>query len=194
MKKDDDAPQTSAPTPDSAPAAGSVPDDPPPPPSVKWITHLLFLAMFALALGVFFVPRADPDRAPGGELTDFEGNEVALESRMADVTLVHFWATWCPPCIAEVPSIRRLEADLAGEPFSLLMIAVADDKEKAREFLGDDETLFDPQWDLAHDYGTTKLPETHLVVDGKVVESFVGAQDWDRLEIRKRIRQALDSV
>lgn len=161
---------------------------------LAWSTHLVFLVVLALAVFVLFWPKPDPNQAPSGELVDAVGEEVDLEDRMAGVTLVHFWATWCPPCIAETPSIRRLAADLADEDFALVMVAVADDVDKANEFLGNDESLFDPAWDLAHDYGTTKLPETHLVVDGKVVESFIGAQDWDRADIRQKLQAALDRI
>ncbi|MDA8018068.1 MAG: TlpA family protein disulfide reductase [Thermoanaerobaculia bacterium] len=168
------------------------------PSSVKrglvWSTHLVFCFVLALSAFVLFWPKPDPDQAPSGELVDSAGEEVDLEERMAGVTLVHFWATWCPPCIAEVPSIRRLAADHANADFSLIMVAVADDVKKATEFLGDGETLFDPAWDLAHDYGTTKLPETHLVVDGKVLESFIGATDWDREDVRRKVQAALDGV
>jgi thiol-disulfide isomerase/thioredoxin len=178
-------PQVSTPD-DSAPTG-----QPAAPRSLAWSTHLVFLFVLALAVFVLVYPKPDPNQAPSGELVDAAGDEVDLEDRMAGVTLVHFWATWCPPCIAEIPSIRRLAADHSEDDFSLVMVAVADDVDKANEFLGDDESLFDPAWDLAHDYGTTKLPETHLVVDGKVVESFIGATDWDRADVREKIRAAL---
>lgn len=168
-------------------------DSQPAPRSLTWSTHLVFYFVLALSAFVLFFPKPDPDQAPSGELVDASGNEVDLEDRMAQVTLVHFWATWCPPCIAEIPSIRRLAADHADDDFALIMVAVADDVEKANEFLGDEESLFDPAWDLAHDYGTTKLPETHLVVNGKVVESFIGATDWDRPDVREKVQAALDS-
>lgn len=165
------------------------------PTSVAWTSHVLLYFVLALSVGVLFWPKPDPNRAPSGELVDAQGNDVELEDRMAEVTLVHFWATWCPPCIAEIPAIRRLATDYAdNDDFALVMVAVADDVGKANEFLGDDESLFDPAWDLAHDFGTTKLPETHLVVGGKVVDSFIGATQWDRADIRDRVRKALDGV
>ena len=81
----------------------------------------------------------------------------------------------------------------ADHNFSLVMIAVADDVEKGQTFLGQrvSEALFDHDWKLAHSYGTEKVPETHLVVGGKIEESFIGATDWDQPEIRRRIVEAL---
>ena len=132
--------------------------------------------------------------APVGMLIDSTGRPIPIGQRMAPVTLVHFWATWCPPCITEIPSIMRLADEHAGNhDFSLVMIAVADDVEKGQTFLGSrvDEALFDHDWKLAHSYGTEKVPETHLVVNGKLVESFIGATNWDDPEIRRRIEDAL---
>ncbi len=135
--------------------------------------------------------------APVGMLIDSGGRPIPFGSRIKPVTLVHFWATWCPPCITEIPSILGLADDYAADhDFSLLMIAVADDIEKAGTFLGDrlDEALFDHDWKLTHSYGTEKVPETHLVVNGKVVESFIGATDWGQPEIRQRLEAALAEV
>lgn len=132
--------------------------------------------------------------APVGMLIDSTGRPIPIGQRMAPVTLVHFWATWCPPCITEIPSIMRLADEHAVDHnFSLVMIAVADDVEKGQTFLGSrvNEALFDHDWKLAHSYGTDKVPETHLVIDGELVESFIGATDWDQPEIRRRIADAL---
>ena len=54
--------------------------------------------------------------------------------------------------------------------------------------------LYDPNWDVAHRYGTHQLPETYLVVHGKVVEKWEGAQDWDDPELRGRLDAALREV
>jgi thiol-disulfide isomerase/thioredoxin len=142
-------------------------------------------------LVLIFWPRGTESTAPGGLLLDDGGRPSPMGSRLAPVTLVHFWATWCPPCIQETPSLERLATDLAGQhDFSLLRIAVADRKDKVDGFLGSTTAamvLYDPSWDVAHRYGTDQLPETYLVVRGKVVQKFVGATDWDNADLRRRI-------
>ncbi len=166
-----------------------------------------FPIVAVIALVALFWPRSEDDRinfqafrremrgeaAPAGMLIDSGGRPIPLAKRMAPVTLVHFWATWCPPCIAEVPSILRLADDYTDHNFSLVMIAVQDDIEKVSTFLGDrtSEALFDHDWKLTHSYGTEKVPETHLVVRGQIVESFIGATNWDDAENRKRVDEAL---
>ena len=169
-----------------------------------------FPIVAVLALVALFWPSSDErlnlesfrrtakgQAAPVGMLIDSAGRPTPLGKRIRPVTLVHFWATWCPPCITEIPSILRLADDYTPDhDFALVMIAVADDIEKAGTFLGNrlDEALFDHDWKLSHSYGTEKVPETHLVVGGKVVESFIGATDWSQPEIRQRLDQALAEV
>lgn len=156
--------------------------------------RLAFFAVAIFALGALLWPATEDKTAPLGNLVDIRGQVVPLASQMAPVTLIHFWSTWCPPCIVETPAIQRLAADYADHRrFNLVMVAVADDNEKVRDFLGSDNPgLFDPDWKVAKSYGTDKLPETHLVVNGKMVESFIGAVDWDDPAIRRKIEQALD--
>lgn len=181
----------------AAPAA-----DAPPGPETRRLsrqTQILVVLLAASALAVLFWPRGDGTReAPGGFLIDAGGRPVPVGSRMAPVTLVHFWATWCPPCLTEIPSLSRLSDDFAeyrGD-FTILMVSVADDMEQVESFVGDrlSSVLYDPSWEVAHRYGTRKLPETYLVVGGKVVERWIGAQDWHDPRIRRTILEAVQGL
>jgi thiol-disulfide isomerase/thioredoxin len=152
----------------------------------------------ALALGVLLWPRggSGTEAAPGGFLLDANGRATTLGSRLAPVTLVHFWATWCPPCIEETPALERLDHDLGGHrEFTLLRVAVADAPPRVGTFLGEKAAgvLYDPQWDVAHRYGTNQLPETYLVVHGRIVEKFIGEVNWDDPAVRQKIASRLSS-
>lgn len=169
----------------------------PAPPKRLGLPAKLGLAALAVcALAALFWPRGDkPFNEPGGFLYDSNGRAATIGPRLAPVTLVHFWATWCPPCIQEIPALQRLTHDFSSHPeFNVLMVAVSDSSDKVRSFLGPgaDMVLFDPQWEVANRYGTDKLPETYLVVDGKVVRKFVGTTNWDdpalRAELTERLR------
>jgi thiol-disulfide isomerase/thioredoxin len=161
------------------------------PAPISWQIKAILGAVALAVLVMIFWPRGQGGAAPGGFLLDGGGRPSPMGSRLAPVTLVHFWATWCPPCIQETPAIQRLAADLAGQhDFSFLMIAVADRKEKVERFLGPaaaDMVLYDPSWEVAHRYGTDQVPETYLVVRGKVIQKFVGATDWDNPDLRRRL-------
>ena len=170
---------------------------PPKPKRLGLPARLGLAALAVCALSALFWPRGDrPIKEPGGFLYDSNGRAATIGPRLAPVTLVHFWATWCPPCIQEIPALQRLTHDFSSHPeFNVLMVAVSDSSDKVRSFLGPgaDMVLFDPQWEVANRYGTDKLPETYLVVDGKVVRKFVGTTNWDDPALRGELTARLRS-
>lgn len=178
----------------SSPAEDSPPQPAPSGERAKGLirpAHLLLGALAVCALAALFWPRGSGTvKEPGGFLIDAQGRPAKLGPMLAPVSLVHFWATWCPPCIKEAPAIQRLARDYTGrKDFALVMVAVQDSKGKVRELLGPgaDMVLFDPNWEVANRYGTDKLPETYLVVRGEVVEKFVGQTDWDSPQLRAKL-------
>ncbi|HEV8579738.1 MAG TPA: TlpA disulfide reductase family protein [Thermoanaerobaculia bacterium] len=178
-------------------ASGTAEVDSLPPPSKRLAlpARLGLAALAVCALAALFWPRGDGTfKEPGGFLYDSTGRAATIGPRLAPVTLVHFWATWCPPCIQEIPALQRLSRDFAGHAdFAVLMVAVSDSSEKVRTFLGSgaDMVLFDPQWEVANRYGTDKLPETYLVVNGSVVRKFVGMTNWDDPKLRAELTAQL---
>jgi thiol-disulfide isomerase/thioredoxin len=154
------------------------------------------LLIAVAAVAVLWPRGAGSPAAPGGFLVDDMGRPTPIATRMGPATLVHFWATWCPPCLTEVPALQRLAKEFRAEPgLQVVMIAVEDTPEHVKTFLGDDSgaALFDPRWEVAHRYGTRQLPETYLVLDGRVVEKFVGATDWDDAAVRRALAARLQA-
>ena len=134
----------------------------------------------------------EPRRArPGGYPIDATGRPQPLAREFREVTLVHFWATWCPPCLTEIPSLLAWAREVRSDRLAVVLVAVADEPGIAGRFVGSTDLplLFDPSWDVAHRFGTEKLPETHVVVGGDVVETFVGATDWSDPAVRARIQK-----
>jgi thiol-disulfide isomerase/thioredoxin len=184
MAETDPAPTAPLPTPESeAIARASAPLR-----QGKW----LLLAVIGAALVALLWPRAAERQAAGGFLVDGLGRPAPLAAQLAPVTLLHFYASWCPPCRDEAPYLRRLRNDLANEPrFKVVLVAVEDDVQKAQQLAQSDSVLYDPQWNIAHRYGTSQLPETYLLVGGKVTRKFVGAVDWDDPTIRQSVQRAI---
>jgi len=154
---------------------------------LRWVVGGLLVC----AIAALFWPRDNfPKEAPGGFLTDRQGQPTPLAGHYAPVTLVHFWATWCPPCIEEAPALDRLTRDLAAPGrLAIVRIAVADSPARVRAFLkgNDEDVLFDGKWDVAHRFGTTQIPETYIIVAGKVVKKFEGAANWDDPALRAQL-------
>ncbi|HEV8631069.1 MAG TPA: TlpA disulfide reductase family protein [Thermoanaerobaculia bacterium] len=169
-----------------APVAGAPQAD------IRGPARWLLLAVAAVAVVAMLWPRGSGTASKGGFLVDAGGRPAPLAAELAPVTLLHFYASWCPPCVVEAPSLGRLIHDLAGERrFRVVMVAVNDDPGRAQTLADSEDVLFDPNWEVAHRYGTSQLPESYLIVDGKTRRKFVGAVDWDDAQVREAIQRAL---
>jgi thiol-disulfide isomerase/thioredoxin len=190
---DDSTPMPPAP---AVPGAGGEPTLPATAPSAAGRRGLPLQARIAgglalaIVLSFFLWPRAKTERRfEDGYLMDESGAPVALASRLEPVTLVHFWATWCPPCRQEIPSLLAFADEVGPGRLKLVLVAVADERDRAVQFVGNRRfpVLFDPVWDVARRFRTEQLPETHLVLDGKLAASFVGAADWRNSVARRTV-------
>lgn len=134
---------------------------------------------------------------PGGptpalKLKDLEGREHALESYRGKVVLVNFWATWCAPCLEEMPSIERLRKSLEGRPFAVLAVNLAEPDARVQAFLArmplGFPVLMDRDAAAAKAWKARMLPATFIVgADGRVRYSHIGELDWSREPVRKQI-------
>ncbi len=165
-------------------------------PVSRWTRPVLF-AVAALALVALFWPRSHGARArrPGGFVLDESGSPVPITRELRAATLVHFWASWCPPCVTEMPELLALAREATNDRFQVVFVAVGDEPKAARRFLGEPgrALYFDPNWEVASRFGTDRLPESHLVVDGEIVESFIGATRWSDPAVRAKIQKWIAS-
>jgi peroxiredoxin len=112
------------------------------------------------------------------ELRDFRGRTLVL----------NFWATWCAPCVEEVPSLVQLEQRFGNKGISVVGVSVDVDSDAYHKFLKDYKvdflTVRDPDQKSSRLYGTFKYPETYIIDrDGIVRRKFIGAVDWAQPEI-----------
>lgn len=122
--------------------------------------------------------------APDFSLTDLKGRDWKLSDQKGKVVFINFWATWCPPCIQELPSMNTLNKNLAGKPFQMLTILYNDRPEVASAFVTksgfDFPVLIDSTLRTAKEYGLTGVPETFIVdTEGVLREKFIGPYDWN---------------
>ena len=133
------------------------------------------------------------DSAPSFSVTTDSGRKVSLNDFGGKVLVLNFWATWCPPCIAELPALNQMAAELKGSGVVVLGISVDKDKAAYDKFLKkvrlNFETSRDPSAEISTDYGTSKYPETYVINrDGKVLEKFISDQPWMDPQILTRLK------
>jgi cytochrome c biogenesis protein CcmG/thiol:disulfide interchange protein DsbE len=134
--------------------------------------------------------------APTFVLPSLEGPPADLAALRGRVVLVNLWASWCAPCLEEMPSLERLHQKLKGEGLVVLGIS-ADGEEKAiRDVLAKQPLTFpilrDPDGKTADKYHATGYPETYLVdKQGVLRETFIGPVEWDSADLVDRLRRLL---
>jgi thiol-disulfide isomerase/thioredoxin len=125
-------------------------------------------------------------------LKDLEGRAHALEDYRGKVVLINFWATWCEPCRAEMPSINKLRAALAGQPFVVLAVNLGESEPRIRRFMEQlplgFTVLLDRESTAAKAWRARVLPASYLVgPDGRVRYAVIGEYDWTQDAARKAI-------
>lgn len=162
--------------------------------------------LYILLLAVALLPACNREKSPskpasvsvakaveGGAAPDFtvkdlEGKDVTLSSLKGSVVLVNFWATWCPPCKEEIPSMIKLNQAMAGRAFRMLAISIDEDGKEAVDsfFKGSKElpVYLDTDAKTSQLYGTTGVPETFIVdKKGNIRKKIVGGIDWSSAEV-----------
>lgn len=163
---------------------------------------LLFLLATALSLAAAKAQAQTLKPWTGGStpklaLKDLEGRVHRLEDYRGKVVLVNFWATWCAPCLEEMPSIEKLRRSLDARRFAVLAVNVGEGPAKAAAFaekmqLGGFNILLDRDIKTSRAWGARVLPATFIVdPDGKVRYSYYGAIDWSRPDVRAAITKLI---
>ncbi len=123
---------------------------------------------------------------PDFQLPDAAGHTVSLGQQRGHPVLLNFWATWCPPCVDEVPSLEDLANRLRGTDMRMLAVSVDDSWDPIRRFFAkgtDIGVLLDTSHDVPKKFGTEKFPETFMIdAAGRVRYYFINKRDWSRPE------------
>ena len=147
------------------------------------IATLLVIVLAACSGGR---PPRIGDTAPDFTLSD-SGRTVTLSQMRGKPVLLNFWASWCPPCVEEMPSLVQLQKEI-GSKATILAVSVDSDENAYQQFVRDHNvdllTIRDAKQVSNSLYGTFKFPETYVIdKNGKIVRKFIGAVDWTSPEI-----------
>ena len=154
-----------------------------------------FLAQETTAGELTQIPPPDSP-APGFELKALDGKLHRLEDYRGKVVLLNFWASWCPPCLVELPSMQRLAVRFAEEPFAVILINVGESPFKIAKFLqmlGVRLTaLVDPERETFRAWGGSIFPTSYILdAEGRVRYTVVGPLEWDGDEAAAAVQTLL---
>ena len=115
-------------------------------------------------------------------------SKITLSQFRGQVVVLNFWATWCPPCVEEMPSLVEMQRRFKAKGVTVLAVSVDVDESAYRQFVKDHNvdllTVRDPDQKSSALYGTFKFPETYIVDrDGVIRRKFIGAVDWTAPEV-----------
>jgi thiol-disulfide isomerase/thioredoxin len=133
------------------------------------------------------------EEAPAFSIKTEDGRLVSAPHFGGKLLVLNFWATWCPPCVEETPSLSQLAQDYAGRGVVVLGISVDSSDSAYRAFLQKYKPRFLTARDsqIHRDYGTFMYPETYIIDStGKVVQKIAEGADWSS----PNVRSYLDSL
>lgn len=173
----------------------------------QWKLGLLVAAGVAglLALGGrnLYAPLDAGSRAPRYAAATLSGDSLRLDALRDHVVVVNVWATWCPPCVREMPTLQRLHEALAPEGLRVVAVNVdnamfgADPAELVRAFVDEYgltfDVLLDPENRIESAFQVGGLPMT-FVIDrkGRIRQRVMGAREWDAPGMQAELRALLE--
>ncbi len=118
------------------------------------------------------------------ELQDLKGKKVKLSGLAGQVVFLNFWATWCPPCRAEMPSMERLHARLKDKGLTVIGVDLQEGQREVEGFVKEYKLSFpiviDRSGSVAAQYGIRSIPTTYVIGrDGTILAGRIGGQEWD---------------
>jgi cytochrome c biogenesis protein CcmG, thiol:disulfide interchange protein DsbE len=142
---------------------------------------LTLTAVLSASLREHMAQEGQP--APSFSIRTDAGNVITPEQFGGKLLLLNFWATWCAPCVEEVPTLDALQRRFQKQGLVVVGVSVDENANAYREFLAKNQvafqTLRDPSKKLSIDYGTFKYPETYLIdSSGRVIKKVIGKEDW----------------
>lgn len=127
------------------------------------------------------------------DLINSKGEKVNLEQFRGKVIFLNFWATWCPPCIAEMPGINNLYKETKGENVEFVMLSLDRNFEKAKEFRdkkGYKFEIYRASGPIPEKYSSSSIPTTYVIdTKGNLALTHLGMGDFDTKEFKKFLKE-----
>ena len=137
-----------------------------------------------------------PFTAPDISIKDFDGKSIKLSDYKGKPVVINFWATWCPPCRKELPSMNRAWEALEKEGVQMLAVNMSEPAVTIKKFIEKQpinfKILLDETGYFSQKWQVTGLPTTYIVDrKGEIIYKAVGEREWDNPEILATIKQLI---
>ena len=138
------------------------------------------------------------DTAPNFSIVTERGKTVTRSDFGGKLLVLNFWASWCPPCITELPSLNQFATEYASQGVVVLGVSIDKNEHLYKNFLTQRQVAFDtardPEANISSIYGTFQIPETYIIDrTGKVLEKVISNQDWMDPQFLGRVKGKLAS-
>ncbi|MCX7710818.1 MAG: TlpA family protein disulfide reductase [Clostridia bacterium] len=132
-------------------------------------------------------PQPSVNAAPDFTLNDLDGNKVTLSQLQGKKVFLNFWATWCPPCRAEMPDIEKLKKETTIEDLVILAVNIGEDKETVSKFIQKNsysfKILLDQKGTVAEQYKVNSIPASFFMnTDGSISSRHVGTMNLTQMK------------
>ncbi|ETI91205.1 TlpA family protein disulfide reductase [Clostridium butyricum] len=132
-------------------------------------------------------PNVVKTKALDFKLKDLDGNEVSLSSLKGKKVFLNFWATWCPPCKAEMPEIEKLYQETKDSDLVILAVDIGENSNTVKPFIDENKynfkVLLDSDQSVATQYGISSIPTSYFIdTDGNIISTHIGAMTIDQMK------------
>ncbi|HEX6545716.1 MAG TPA: TlpA disulfide reductase family protein [Bryobacteraceae bacterium] len=161
---------------------------------------VLVVALAAAFMGVIGWNLRDTtvhegDRAPVFSIHSDQGHTITPDHFEGKILVLNFWASWCPPCVSETPSLNAFARKYKDRGVVVLGISIDKNPEKYQRFIKRFQVPFDtfrdPGSTISARYGTFQIPETYVIKNGRVMRKYISDQNWMSGEIDRYIESLL---
>ncbi len=125
--------------------------------------------------------------SPNFSIQSIDGKSYSLSQFKGKVVLLNFWATWCKPCIVEMPSMQKAYLQLKKSNIEILAVSIDTNEKEIKEFLDNQlqthlkfPIFFDKGKAVSSQFGTFQVPETFIIdKSGRITDKVIGIREWD---------------
>lgn len=136
------------------------------------------------------------DKSPSFSIVTENGKALSPQDFGGKLLVLNFWATWCPPCVKEMPSLNEFHRALKDSGVVVLAVSVDKNEAAYKQFIQrfglEFEIARDQNADISASFGTAQYPETYVINSkGQVLEKFVGEENWADPKLIERIKSLI---